>query len=118
MDELCRSYNDEIKKGEAELLMLIAAFILDFLCIHPFNDGDGRMARLATLLPLYKSGYEVGRFLSLEKIIENIIGHFIKEDIRNMCSQIGESSINRVFEKLKTEGEIQPMEKRRRCRVS
>jgi len=51
-------------------LVLIAAFVLDFLCIHPFLDGNGRMARLLTLLLLYQSGYEVGRFVSLEKTIE------------------------------------------------
>ena len=50
--------------------MAIAAFILDFLCIHPFLDGNGRMARLLTLLLLYQSGYEVGRYVSLEKTIE------------------------------------------------
>ena len=45
-------------------------FILDFLCIHPFNDGNGRMARLLTLLLLYRSGYIVGKYISLEKVIE------------------------------------------------
>ncbi len=59
-------------RGEAavEPLVSIAAFILDFLCIHPFLDGNGRMARLLTLLLLYQSGYEVGRFVSLEKMVE------------------------------------------------
>ncbi|MEG5173054.1 Fic family protein [Microcoleus sp. B3-D7] len=50
--------------------MLIPTYILDFLCIHPFLDGNGRMARLLTLLLLYKAGYEVGRFISLERIVE------------------------------------------------
>ena len=45
-------------------------FILDFLCIHPFNDGNGRMSRLLTLLLLYKSGFIVGKYISIEKIIE------------------------------------------------
>jgi Fic family protein len=51
-------------------LLLIPFYILDFLCIHPFSDGNGRMARLLTLLALYHQGYEVGRFISLERIIE------------------------------------------------
>jgi len=51
-------------------LLLIPAYILDFLCIHPFRDGNGRMARLLALLLLYQQGFEVGRFISLEKIIE------------------------------------------------
>jgi Fic family protein len=46
-------------------------FILDFLCIHPFNDGNGRMSRLLTLLLLYQAGYIVGKYISLEKIIED-----------------------------------------------
>ncbi|MEG3881096.1 Fic family protein, partial [Microcoleus sp. herbarium7] len=53
-----------------EPLLLIPTYILDFLCIHPFLDGNGRMARLLTLLLLYKAGYEVGRFISLERIVE------------------------------------------------
>ena len=49
---------------------MIPALVLDFLCIHPFRDGNGRMARLLTLLMLYEAGYEVGRNVSLERIIE------------------------------------------------
>lgn len=45
-------------------------FILDFLCIHPFNDGNGRMSRLLTLLLLYRAGYIVGKYISLEMLIE------------------------------------------------
>ncbi len=56
--------------GEIEPLLLIAAYVLDFLCIHPFRDGNGRMARLITLLLMYHAGYEVGRYISLEQIVE------------------------------------------------
>src|SRR5690606_1061289 len=58
-------------RGYINDLILIAAFVLDFLSIHPFSDGNGRMARLLTLLLLYQSGYEVGRYISLEKIVED-----------------------------------------------
>ena len=51
-------------------MLLIPSYVIDFLCIHPFIDGNGRMARLLTLLLLYKAGYEVGRYISLEKIVE------------------------------------------------
>ena len=51
-------------------LLLIPMFILDFLCIHPFNDGNGRMSRLLTLLLLYRAGYIVGKYISIEKLIE------------------------------------------------
>jgi len=57
--------------GNIDPLVLIAAYVLDFLCIHPFRDGNGRMARLITLLLLYHAGYEVGRHISLEQIVEH-----------------------------------------------
>ncbi|MFZ5626647.1 MAG: Fic family protein [Bacillota bacterium] len=68
--ELCHAFNLEIAKAEIEPLVLTASFILDFLCIHPFSDGNGRLSRLLTLLLLYKFGFEVGGFISLEKLIE------------------------------------------------
>lgn len=70
MNELCTSYNNEINANEIDPLFLIPIFILDFLSIHPFNDGNGRMSRLLTLLLLYKSGYIVGKYISIEKIVE------------------------------------------------
>lgn len=69
--QLCLSYTREILKEEIDPLLLIPIFILDFLSIHPFNDGNGHMSRLLTLLLLYKSGYIVGKYISIEKIIEN-----------------------------------------------
>lgn len=178
MDVLCEEYRKQIDKEEVEPLILIAAFILDFLCIHPFNDGNGRMSRLLTLLLLYQSGFEVGRFISLEKIIEDsketyyealnkssmlwhdgknnlqiwleyflgviikaykeleeragvientkgskservesaidgILGYFTKSQIRNICPDIAEATVNRVFEKLKNEGKIESIGKGR-----
>lgn len=65
-DEMYKAWNDEI----FDKLLLISMFILDFLCIHPFNDGNGRMSRLLTLLLLYKSGCIVGKYVSVEMIIE------------------------------------------------
>lgn len=72
IDRICESYNRTIDSGEIDPLILIPAFIHDFLCIHPFNDGNGRMSRLLTTLLLYRSGYLVGRYISLEsKIAKN-----------------------------------------------
>ncbi len=68
IDELCKAYADA--KDEIDPLILNSMFILDFLCIHPFNDGNGRMSRLLTLLLLYQSGFIVGKYISIEKIIE------------------------------------------------
>lgn len=66
---LCETFRNELNKGIIDPLILIPCFVLDFLCIHPFNDGNGRMSRLLTLLLLYKSGYMVGQYISIEKAI-------------------------------------------------
>ena len=66
---LCAEYNSAILEGIVDPLIIIPTFILDFLCIHPFNDGNGRMSRLLTLLLLYRCGYKVGQYISIEKAI-------------------------------------------------
>ncbi|MCL2146841.1 MAG: Fic family protein [Synergistaceae bacterium] len=71
MESLCNSFIKGIEKNEYDPLLLIPMFVLDFLCIHPFNDGNGRMSRLLTLLLFYRAGYIVGKYISLEKLIEN-----------------------------------------------
>lgn len=68
--ELCKNYNELVNNETCDLLVLIPIFILDFVSIHPFNDGNGRMSRLLTLLLLYKANYLVGKYISIEKIIE------------------------------------------------
>lgn len=68
--KLCNAYNEVINRSEADPLLIIPMFIIDFLCIHPFNDGNGRMSRLLTLLLLYQNNYIVGKYISLEKLIE------------------------------------------------
>lgn len=71
IEELCKAFDDVMSRGEADPLLIIPMFVLDFLCIHPFNDGNGRMIRLLTLLLLYRSGYVVGKYISIEKAIED-----------------------------------------------
>lgn len=85
MEHLHERFNILWESGEIESLLLIPTYVLDFLCIHPFLDGNGRISRLLTLLLLYKSGYEVGRFISLEKIIEQTKEGYY--DTLNQCSQ-------------------------------
>lgn len=70
MEMLCNNFNDAIKEGLFDPLLLIPMFVFDFLCIHPFNDGNGRMSRLLTLLLLYRGGYVVGKYISIETLIE------------------------------------------------
>lgn len=72
LDRICEEYNKVIGNMELEALIAIPIFIHDFLCIHPFNDGNGRMSRLLTTLLLYRSGFYVGKYISLEaKIAKN-----------------------------------------------
>ena len=72
LDRICEEYNKVIGNCEVEPLLAIPIFIHDFLCIHPFNDGNGRMSRLLTTLLLYRNGFYVGRYISLEaKIAKN-----------------------------------------------
>jgi len=72
LDKICEEYNRVIGNMEVDPLIMIPVFIHDFLCIHPFNDGNGRMSRLLTTLLLYRSGFFVGKYISLEaKIADN-----------------------------------------------
>ncbi|MFH1435323.1 MAG: Fic family protein [Pseudomonadota bacterium] len=70
MDQLCLGYSEAWQQDRLAPLLASASFVLDFLCIHPFRDGNGRISRLLTLLLLYHHGYQVGRFISLERIVE------------------------------------------------
>ena len=70
IEKMCESFNRETDACEVDPLILIPAFIVDFLCVHPFNDGNGRMSRLLTTLLLYRAGYVVGKYVSLESKIE------------------------------------------------
>lgn len=71
IEELYKAFDDALATEQIDPLVLIPMFVLDFLCIHPFNDGNGRMSRLLTLLLLYRAGYIVGKYISIEKLIEN-----------------------------------------------
>lgn len=171
LDKICEEYNRVIGNMELEPLIAIPIFIHDFLCIHPFNDGNGRMSRLLTTLLLYRSGFYVGKYISLEAKIaknkdlyynalaesqigwhegtedvvpfikyilgailaaykdfedrmalvetklpalemvkrasENKIGRFNKQDIRDLCPILSDSSIEGALRKLVASGELQ-----------
>ena len=70
VDELCVLYRHALDQDNIPPLIAIAGLVLDFLCIHPFRDGNGRVSRLLTLLALYQHGYEAGRYVSLERMVE------------------------------------------------
>ena len=170
LDRICEEYNRVIGNMELEPLIAIPIFIHDFLCIHPFNDGNGRMSRLLTTLLLYRSGFYVGKYISLEaKIaknkdlyyealsasqngwhegkddpvpfikyllgtiiaayrdfedrfalvetkrpaldtvrlaVQNKIGRFTKQDIRELCPSLSLSSVEGALRKLVESGEI------------
>jgi Fic family protein len=82
VDELCLVYRHAIDQDHIPPLIAIGALVLDFLCIHPFRDGNGRVSRLLTLLAIYQQGYEVGRYISLERLIEES-----KEDYYHVLQQ-------------------------------
>lgn len=171
LKRICEEYNKVIGNLELEPLIAIPIFIHDFLCIHPFNDGNGRMSRLLTTLLLYRSGFYVGKYISLEAKVaqnkdlyyealadsqigwhegkedaipfvkyilgtilaaykdfeermtiiepklsalemvrrasENKIGRFNKQDIRELCSTLSDSSIEAALRKLVLSGELQ-----------
>lgn len=170
LDRICEEYNRVIGNLELESLIAIPVFIHDFLCIHPFNDGNGRMSRLLTTLLLYRSGFYIGKYISLEAkiagnkdlyynallasqngwhegeddpvpfikyllgtvlaayrdfedrfaIVEtkrsalemvrlasrNKIGHFTKQDIRELCPSLSVSSVEGALRKLVASGEL------------
>ena len=170
LDRICEEYNKVIGNMELEPLIAIPIFIHDFLCIHPFNDGNGRMSRLLTTLLLYRSGFYVGKYISLEAkiaknkdlyyaalsraqhgwhegtedvvpfikyllgtilasykdfgdrfaIVEeklpaieivrkaslNIIGRFMKQDIREQCPSLSLSSVEGALRKMVAAGEL------------
>lgn len=70
IEKICQSYDEALNSENIDALIIIPMFVLDFLCVHPFNDGNGRLSRLLTLLLLYRSGYIVGKYISIEKLIE------------------------------------------------
>ena len=72
IDRICEEFNRVSATEEVDTLLLIPIFIHDFLCVHPFNDGNGRMSRLLTTLLLYRAGYVVGKYVSLEKKIAEL----------------------------------------------
>ena len=170
LDKICAEYNRVIGNMEVEPLIVIPVFIHDFLCIHPFNDGNGRMSRLLTTLLLYRNGFYVGKYISLEakiarnkdlyydalsqsqhgwhegaedavpfikyllgtilaackdfeerfslvetklsaiemvrKASMNKIGRFNKQDIRELCPTLSDSSIEKAFRDLISSGEL------------
>ncbi len=76
MEQLILAYIDARDNSNVNPLLLIPCVILDFLCIHPFSDGNGRMSRLLTLLLLYKSGFDSGKYISFEEQINNTKGYY------------------------------------------
>ena len=70
MEELCGVYREQVREGMFDPLLLVIVFVFDFVCIHPFNDGNGRMSRLLTLLLMYQNGHAVGKYISIEQEIE------------------------------------------------
>lgn len=91
VEALCAAYQAALTQSTSDPLIVSLRFVFDFLCIHPFNDGNGRMSRLLTLLLLYQHGYLVGKYVSIEKVIE--------ESKTTYYEALRESSVNWDVEK-------------------
>ena len=78
IDQMLLAFNEASHRPNINPLLLISCFILDFLCVHPFDDGNGRMSRLLTLLLLYKFGFDIGRFISIESMINDNKGEYYR----------------------------------------
>lgn len=78
IDQMLIAFNEASYNPNINPLLLIPCFILDFLCVHPFDDGNGRMSRLLTLLLLYKRGFDIGRFISIENMINENKGEYYR----------------------------------------
>lgn len=78
IDQMLIAFNEASHNPNINPLLLISCFILDFLCVHPFDDGNGRMSRLLTLLLLYKKGFDIGRFISIENMINENKGEYYR----------------------------------------
>jgi len=85
IDLLCRAYRASIDEERLPGLLLVATFVLDFLCIHPFRDGNGRVSRLATTLLLEAHGFKVPRYISLERLVEETKEEYYR--VLELCSQ-------------------------------
>jgi len=85
MEMLCRNYRDVSDDELVPLLLVVATFVFDFLCIHPFRDGNGRVSRLATTLLLQTHGFQVARYISLERLVEESKDEYY--DVLAECSQ-------------------------------
>ena len=78
IDQMLIAFNEASHNPNINPLLLISCFILDFLCVHPFDDGNGRMSRLLTLLLLYKKGFDIGKFISIENMINENKGEYYR----------------------------------------
>ena len=85
VDELCRTYRDLSDGGRVPALLIVATFVLDLLSIHPFRDGNGRVSRLLTSLLLQSHGFDVARYISLERLIEETKEEYYR--VLKLCSQ-------------------------------
>ena len=95
MDLLCRNYHAACDIEQLPVLLVISTFVFDLLCIHPFRDGNGRISRLSATLLLQSHGFEVSRFISLERLIEERKEEYY--EILGRCSQSWHESENEIL---------------------
>ena len=95
MDRLCRNYAEACRAETVPPLLIVATFVFDFLCIHPFRDGNGRVGRLLTTLLLQSHGFEVARYISLERLVEESRAEYYR--VLGNCSQGWHEGANEIL---------------------
>lgn len=95
IEELCSNFTEARESNLVHSPLLIATFVFDFLCIHPFRDGNGRVSRLLTTLLLQSSGFEVARYISLERSVEETKSEYY--DVLERCSKDWHVGANEII---------------------
>lgn len=95
VEDLCMAYSEMAEAEQAPALLLVATAVFDFLCIHPFRDGNGRVSRLLTTLLMQQEGFVVGRFVSLERLVEESKENYYR--VLNQCSQDWDTGRNDIL---------------------
>ena len=91
IEELCNAYKNSLQENYFPPLIIAAAFMLDFVSIHPFRDGNGRMSRLLMLLELHQLGFDVGKYISLERLIEKTKAQYYNTLLKSSGKQWSEN---------------------------